>query len=235
MPKYRLEYAKLEMARYLSHLELLRIFHRAFRRANLPLAMSEGFNPHQRLSFGPPLGVGVAGRSEYLDLSLEETVPVRTTLEAIFKQLPTGLVARELLTLPPSASGLGKVIDCARYMVEIRRDQAENVDWQSLIEELTGDPEPWIYTRAKDGKSFDVKIGVQAARVTPVDDGTVLLLLLCIGSGEIPVRRVVDLLLDKAGLGEVDLHPEITRTGLFHKQDDQLIDPLGGARELWEE
>ncbi|NLC39201.1 MAG: DUF2344 domain-containing protein, partial [Clostridia bacterium] len=64
----RLEYSRCGTARFLSHLEMLRLFERSFRRASLPLAFSRGFNPHPKISFGPPLPVGVSGRREYLDV-----------------------------------------------------------------------------------------------------------------------------------------------------------------------
>jgi hypothetical protein len=71
MPRYRIEYAKQDSARFLSHLELVRVFSRALRRSGLPLVFTQGFSPHPRVSYGPSLGVGVAGRREYLDVELD--------------------------------------------------------------------------------------------------------------------------------------------------------------------
>ena len=57
--KYRLQFSKEGETKYVSHLDLVRLFTRAFKRAELPLAYSEGFNPHPKMSIGLPLSVGV--------------------------------------------------------------------------------------------------------------------------------------------------------------------------------
>ncbi|MCL2491135.1 MAG: TIGR03936 family radical SAM-associated protein [Coriobacteriia bacterium] len=75
-PTYRLriEYAKQGRAAHLSHLEVIRALERIVRRATLPYAISEGFHPHIKLSFGPALGVGTASLSEFFDVILKEFI-----------------------------------------------------------------------------------------------------------------------------------------------------------------
>ncbi|HBC91420.1 MAG TPA: hypothetical protein DCZ10_00560, partial [Pelotomaculum sp.] len=68
MPVYRMMYAKEGPARYISHLDLLRTFERAARRAGLPIAFTGGFNPHPKIAFAAPLAVGTAGGAEDADL-----------------------------------------------------------------------------------------------------------------------------------------------------------------------
>lgn len=69
--KIRIRYSKTGLSRFISHLDIIRIFDRAARRANIPLVYSQGFNPRPKLSFGPPLTLGVASIAEYLDVETE--------------------------------------------------------------------------------------------------------------------------------------------------------------------
>lgn len=72
------------MAKYISHLDLLRCFTRAVMRSGLPVEYSQGFNPHQKMTFALPLPVGVTGESEFVDISFEDG---KTTDEIIMKRL----------------------------------------------------------------------------------------------------------------------------------------------------
>ena len=68
----RIKYVKRGRLAFLSHLETIRSVERVIRRADLPYAVTEGFNPHMKVSFGPALPVGAASECEYLDLRLRE-------------------------------------------------------------------------------------------------------------------------------------------------------------------
>jgi radical SAM family uncharacterized protein/radical SAM-linked protein len=68
--RFRLCYAKLGRMRFLGHHDIVRVFHRAFRRAGLELDYSKGFHPHPKLRFSPPLGLGIESFAEFLDFEL---------------------------------------------------------------------------------------------------------------------------------------------------------------------
>jgi radical SAM family uncharacterized protein/radical SAM-linked protein len=72
---YRIRFAKVGRAAFLGHLDLVRLLSRSFRRADLPLAMTRGFAPKPRISFGPALGLGVPSLGELIDIDLEHVVP----------------------------------------------------------------------------------------------------------------------------------------------------------------
>ncbi len=72
---YRIRFAKVGRAAFLGHLDLMRLLARSFRRADLPLAMTRGFSPKPRVSFGPALGLGVPSLGELMDVDLEHVVP----------------------------------------------------------------------------------------------------------------------------------------------------------------
>jgi radical SAM-linked protein len=80
-------YTKKREARYIAHLDLARVFDRAIRRAQIEVAYSEGFNPHPKISFGPPLPVGVEGQREFVDIDLKRP-PI--LLRSFFLKIPSG-------------------------------------------------------------------------------------------------------------------------------------------------
>ena len=87
----RAKYAKEGMMKYVSHLDLVRIFERAFRRAEIPMAFSQGFNPHPMVSFASPLSIGVSSEAEYFDLVLREAVPEEEFIQKLNHTLPEGI------------------------------------------------------------------------------------------------------------------------------------------------
>ena len=76
------------MGKYISHLDLLRTFTRAIHRANLPVRYSQGFNPHQLITFSLPLALGVTSETEFVDIDFEEGANPREIGESLNKTLP---------------------------------------------------------------------------------------------------------------------------------------------------
>ena len=70
--KIRIKFAKTGVMKFVGHLDVMRYFQKAIRRAELPIAYSEGFSPHMLLSFASPLGVGISSPGEYFDMVLAE-------------------------------------------------------------------------------------------------------------------------------------------------------------------
>jgi len=101
---YRIRFAKVGRAAFLGHLDLLRLLARSFRRADLPLAMTRGFSPKPRISFGPALGLGVPSLGELIDVDLDHVVPGRRSWDspdAGRVELPADDVAERLAAVCP--------------------------------------------------------------------------------------------------------------------------------------
>jgi radical SAM-linked protein len=103
--RLRLTFAKGEEIKYISHLDLMRLWERALRRAGVPLVYSKGFNPRPKISIAFPLAVGVTGQREMLDVTLERPLAPRDLASAVNRQLPKGIDLLEgeevYTTLPP--------------------------------------------------------------------------------------------------------------------------------------
>jgi radical SAM family uncharacterized protein/radical SAM-linked protein len=144
---YRIRFAKLGRAAFLGHLDLMRLLARSFRRADLPLAVTRGFSPKPRVSFGPALGLGVPSLGELVDVDLEHVVPglrsweigdaARTELAAdevrdrLAAVCPPGIEIQACaivrLAGHPTAgahpdAGLGKLIDAVDIVIQPAAD-----------------------------------------------------------------------------------------------------------------
>lgn len=87
----RVKFTKLGYLKYLSHLDLVRLFTRSFSRAELPIKYTEGFNPHPKFSFGNPLSLGVESLAEYMELELEEELEPTEVMDRLNRVLPEGI------------------------------------------------------------------------------------------------------------------------------------------------
>lgn len=88
MSKRRVMFSKTGMGKYISHLDLLRCFTRAIQRSGLPVVYSQGFNPHQKMTFSLPLPIGVTSECETVDIQFEDTVSDKEILEKLNQNLP---------------------------------------------------------------------------------------------------------------------------------------------------
>ena len=91
MQRIRIKYAKTEAIKFLSHKNIMRAIERAVRRAELPIAYSQGFNPHMRIAYGKPIKVGAISDSEYADLYFDKPVTEEKVKEKLDQELPPGL------------------------------------------------------------------------------------------------------------------------------------------------
>lgn len=82
--------------RYISHLDLMRLFARAMRRADLPLKLSEGFSPHPKLSFKRALKLGLESENEEASIILKFPVTPEDFKNRLQKQLPEGIKVQDV-------------------------------------------------------------------------------------------------------------------------------------------
>ncbi len=123
MMTLRFAYSVSGVVKFLSHLDVLKLFNRALMRAALPVAYSEGFNPHPKISFGPPRGVGIEGCCEWGDIVLKEEMSPEEFCSRLDAALPKGIrmISARELELPSKA--LMAVITLTTYEAELPHDE----------------------------------------------------------------------------------------------------------------
>ena len=117
--RLRLHYRKTGILRFLSHLEISRLFERTVRRARLPIAFTSGFHPHAKMAFGTVLPVGWSGEDEYLDLWLEEMPDPDSAAKALGDLLPRGVDLVRAKYIPLDAPALMSLPSVAEYRVRL--------------------------------------------------------------------------------------------------------------------
>ena len=189
MPRYRINYSKREPASFISHLDLVRTLERSFRRAGLPLAYSEGFNPHPRFSFAAPLPVGIEGTAEVLDVELREPVGCSEFAVSLNEVLPLGLSVIQVAEITgASVISLAKLTTGA-YMMCLISEYPSNKPTLAPLEDFLGQTTIEVLRRGKDGreKIKDIRPGIIAMEQLADQDGLVFSLMLKIG-GDLSVR-----------------------------------------------
>jgi len=114
---YRLEYSKLEMMKYIGHIDLMKLFHKLFRMSGLPIVFSQGFNPHQIFTIAHPLSLGMEGQSELADFRLSAEVDAAEIVDALNSCAPVGLCVSRARTLVKGEKNCAALVAAADYRV----------------------------------------------------------------------------------------------------------------------
>ena len=118
--KYRIKFIKDGALRYISHLDVMRYFQKVLRRADLPVKYSEGFSPHQLLSFAYPLSLGYTSEGEYLDVVMTDKVNEEAALKSINEASMDGLKVTAIKELGPKAPNCMACVYAASYEITVR-------------------------------------------------------------------------------------------------------------------
>jgi radical SAM-linked protein len=170
MPKYLLIFEKSESVRWLGHLDILRTFERAIRRAGLPVAFSTGFNPRERIAFASALSTGVTAGAEPAVLELTDPVDPANLLTGLNDTLPPGIRISECQEIPETKSrDLLNSYDRADYEVVCAcAPDTGPSEVENAIHALLARPQ-WDVVRAREGrsKSLDIRPYVFALTLKP--------------------------------------------------------------------
>ncbi len=120
MLKIQYQFLRDERLRFLSHLNQHRLFQRAFRRANLPLAYSQGFNPHPRMSFALAMSVGLISDCEYGEVILEEAITASLFIEKMNVVLPDGLKILKARIADETKGSLSSMLLASDYELRVK-------------------------------------------------------------------------------------------------------------------
>ena len=149
----RLHFVRQEPAIWLAHLDLMRTFERAIRRAGLPVAYSQGFNPRPHLVFALPIGVGLAACDDLVDIYLTESVEAAVCMDKLNAALPEGLSIRSAEAADPSGPSPMSLVRAAEY--ELAGDGLA-----AAAARLAGLPanQPWLAEKNSKGQPVTIDI-----------------------------------------------------------------------------
>ena len=157
MQRLRIKFTRGEEVKFISHLDMTRLWQRALLRADIPLAYSQGFNPHPQIAMASPLQVSVTSSAELMDIILYRQMAPQYFLSLIKKQLPEGIEILEVRTVALPLPSLQSDVSFAGYEIAVEtentRDEVEDaIDRLMLREEL-----PWQHERDTGMRRYDLR------------------------------------------------------------------------------
>ncbi len=156
MQRLRIRFNRGEEIKFISHLDIMRLWARVFNRAQIQLAYSEGFSPHPRLSLAAPLAVGVTSEAELMDIFVTNLVSPHWFTAAVSQQLPTGIEILGVYQTALSMPSLQSQVRYAEYRVEVETAKGPNIE-SAVSALLSLEHLPWHHQRDTGKRSYDLR------------------------------------------------------------------------------
>lgn len=227
----RVKFRRGDEVKFISHLDLMKVFERAIRRARLPIAYSQGFNPHPGMVFGLPLGVGVTSEAEYGDFEItDDEMSAQEFADRLNLQLPTGV---EVLAAKKKASkqNIMATIAASEYIVIVGTPaECNQKALKGSIDKYLSQKEIVVKKRTKNGvKDTDIRdmIFDLNFELQPCGTFNIIRFTALVSAGS-KANLKPDLLIESL-CGYLEFEYEIDRihrTKLFVRSQDQLLDPM---------
>jgi len=161
MQRLRIRFSRGKEVKFISHLDIMRFWERAMRRARVPLAYSEGFTPHPRISLAAPLALGVTSETEFMDIVLQRWVSPHWFTEGITQQLPAGIEVLAVFPVPMTLPSLQSAVRFAEYQVEVEA-LCSRKEIEAAIEQFLAREElPWHHQRDTGERNYDLRALVE--------------------------------------------------------------------------
>ncbi|WP_027338576.1 TIGR03936 family radical SAM-associated protein [Halonatronum saccharophilum] len=229
--KIRAKLVKGSQVRFISHLDLMNTMIRALRRAEIPMAYSQGYNPRPQLSFASALAVGLTSDGEYIDLELEDVIEGEEFKRRVNDSLPEGLEISRAELVPFKTKSLMAQVNRASYFVRLKI--SKEVDYDLLkesFEEFLANDEVLVRRKRRRKKDRIINIiqMIEKLEVLGVQGelATLSMLIHSGSSGNLRPEEVVRGLEDSfdfiKGAKSIDIH----RAGLYVKDGEELFDPI---------
>ena len=182
---YRIEFWKTGTARFLGHLEMVKLFVRALRRAKIAMKYSQGYHPMPKLTFGDTLPMGMQSEAEWLVLTTSEALPTEQLCERLQRQLTEGIEIRACTVLETAKAVPDPPIRAYRVELKDGFFEQKDLDW------FVGQPSVSIQRKSKKGKLLTIDLKVAVSDISVVDARNAIMKLEKVGSLTIRPAQVI--------------------------------------------
>ena len=219
--RLRVRFRRGEEVKYITHLDLMRFWERALRRAGAPLAYSEGHTPRPRLSLAAPLAVGVTSSAELMDIFLTARLAPADFIRSIGAQLTPGIEVIEVAEVGLGIPSLQSELRWARYRIEGPFDGPPEEVRSAVGRFLATESIPWEHMREKEVRKYDIRALVRdlSAEDAPAGSYALSMVLRCDNSATGRPEQVV------AALG-------LPEPSVIHRQE-LILAGTSPARQAW--
>lgn len=227
----RMQFRKTKEGRFLSHLDLMHTWERVIRRSQLPLAFSQGFNPHPKINFASACAVGTTSDGEYMDMELTQELPLAEVQAALDRAMPPAFAVTAMKVVQGKVPSLMSIIERGRYQLWL--DFIEPVSQAQLDEAIAQfwkREEIIVYRykkNSKDKKPVNIRPGVYEMALNAQDCHATLEILVQSGNeGNIRPEEVAYGLMS-TGMPAIQSIVRIHRLGLYLVgEQGRLVTPL---------
>lgn len=222
--RLRVKFSKHGVVKFVGHLDMMRFFQKAFRRAGIDMVYTGGFSPHQVMSFAAPLGVGYCSNGEYLDIEVNSHNGKADLMEKMNQQMVKGIRIENIVALNENVGNAMSSVAAASYVIEWK-------DGYTIPENLISQCESFynckqIIVEKKTKKNIltiDLKPGIYELRPS---DSSIYMLVDASSSGNIKPTALMEALYDFMGLSFNPLSIQITRDETYTKIEEEGKDKL---------
>lgn len=151
--KIRIKFSKYGAVKFIGHLDVMRYFQKAIRRAEIDIAYSEGYSPHQIMSFAAPLSVGHTSEGEYFDIVLNSFTSCEDIKERLQAVMAEGIDVLSVHELTEEDGNAMASVAAASYLVSFRDESILPADWKEKLTAFYKQPEIPVMKQSKKGKS----------------------------------------------------------------------------------
>lgn len=155
--RLRVSFSRGEAVRYITHLDLMRAWERALKRARLPLAYSEGFTRHPQIAMAAPLPVGATAEGELMDIFLDQPVPPTRFRDQLAVQTPPALSVQQVDDVPLAWPSLQSLVRAWRWRATFPEGQDRVVLAEQVTQFLAHATFPWELRRDREVKRYDLR------------------------------------------------------------------------------
>ncbi|MEA4960475.1 TIGR03936 family radical SAM-associated protein [Lutispora sp.] len=224
MINMRLKFIKGRETKYISHLDLLRTFQRALRRAHIPMAYSGGFNPHPEMSFASALGVGLTSMGEYLDIGVNEEISGEDVIMRLNAVLPVGLRVENAVVLKEKPRSGMALVSHARYNIYLRFEK--DIDIEDCLRSFLAQDNILAVKQQpkKDFKTIEIDIKPMIREIKALSQGGGEVVLDCVLSSGSKANLKPELMLQalKKQIGDIFEDEKIERIDLYSDMEGEL-------------
>jgi len=209
--RIQITFSKQGALRYTGHLDLHKLWERAARRAELPLAYSQGFHPQPKMNIAAALPLGFSSRCEVLDMRLEQDIPLEGLREKLQQTLPPGIQVSAIESVDERAPALQVQVISAEYEV-VARETGFGSDLKRRVDSVM---EAESIIRERRGKKYDLRPLIEELSITSDEKGDIIFMRLTAKEGATGRPEEV---LDALGIAFEETRIERTRL-LFRSSD----------------
>lgn len=189
--KIRIKFAKYGAMKFIGHLDMMRFFQKAIRRADIDIKYSEGFSPHQIMSFAAPLGVGIESWGEYMDIEVLSMTSVEDMKQALGRVMVEGVEVLSVTVLPDQAKNAMASVAAASYRLQMKEGSFPAADLETKIREFYNqDRIPYTKETKKSVIELNLKLGIYEMEAEA--DGAVRMLVNANSNGNIKPTMVFE-------------------------------------------